>query len=100
MLKRHQCVLDLRANSLTIGTTGTTVQFLSEGQLDASARLAGPAAEAAQREEMEIQKALEASKSDQNQPSSSSSNQPEAQINPKVAQVMNMTKCTKQKERS
>ena len=52
MLKRHQCVLDLRANSLTIGTTGTTVQFLSEGQLDASARLAGPAAEAAQREEM------------------------------------------------
>lgn len=97
MLKRHQCVLDLRANSLTIGTTGTTVQFLSEGQLDASARLAGPAAEAAQREEMEIQEALEASKSDQNQPSSSSSKQPEAQINPKVTQVMNMTKCTKQK---
>jgi NACalpha-BTF3-like transcription factor len=46
---------------------------------------------------MEIQEALEASKSDQNQPSSSSSKQPEAQINPKVTQVMNMTKCTKQK---
>ncbi len=52
MLKRHQCVLDLKSNCLSIGTTGTTVQFLSEGQLDASARLAGPAAEAAHREEM------------------------------------------------
>ena len=52
MLKRHQCVLDLNKNSLTIGTTGTTVKFLSEGELDASARLAGPEAEKAHQEEM------------------------------------------------
>ena len=52
MLKRHQCVLDLNKNILKIGTTGTTVSFLTEGELDASARLAGPEAEKAHQEEM------------------------------------------------
>ena len=35
-----------------IFTSKFLVKFLSEGELDASARLAGPAAEAAQSEEM------------------------------------------------
>jgi DNA damage-inducible protein 1 len=33
MLKRHQCVIDLGANCLTVGTTGERVPFLSEGDL-------------------------------------------------------------------
>ena len=52
MLKRHQCIIDLNKSTLTIGTTGTSVSFLSEGQLDASARLAGPEADKAHQEEM------------------------------------------------
>ena len=66
LLKRHQCTIDLKVelfiiiqnlrkkqnNCLTIGTTNQTVQFLSEGQLDAEARLSGPAADNAAREEM------------------------------------------------
>ncbi len=33
MLRRHQCCVDLQANSLRIGTTGTAVPFLGEGEL-------------------------------------------------------------------
>ncbi len=39
MLRRHQCVLDLRENVLHIGTTNTVVPFLGEGDLPRSARL-------------------------------------------------------------
>lgn len=33
MLKRHQCVIDLKNNILRIGTTGTETEFLSEAEL-------------------------------------------------------------------
>ena len=39
MLKRHQCCIDLKNNCLTIGTTNTTTQFLSEGEIPKSERL-------------------------------------------------------------
>lgn len=38
MLKKHQCTIDLRKNSLTIGTTGTETRFLSENELPPCAR--------------------------------------------------------------
>lgn len=38
MLKRHQCVLDLKDNLLKIGTTGTETKFLSESELPDHAR--------------------------------------------------------------
>ncbi|CAA2977238.1 DDI1 homolog 2 [Olea europaea subsp. europaea] len=38
MLKRHQCVLDLKNNILRIGTTGTETRFLNESELPAHAR--------------------------------------------------------------
>lgn len=95
MLKRHQCVLDLNKNILKIGTTGTTVSFLTEGELDASARLAGPEAEKAHQEEMEIDKAIEASKIDaakeENKPGPSGS---APIVDPKVSRIVQMTKCS------
>ncbi|XP_044268057.1 protein DDI1 homolog 2 [Tribolium madens] len=39
MLKRHQCCIDLRANVLRIGTTGTETKFLAESDLPECARL-------------------------------------------------------------
>jgi DNA damage-inducible protein 1 len=39
MLKRHQCCIDLRANVLRIGTTGTETKFLAETDLPECARL-------------------------------------------------------------
>ncbi|KAF0305243.1 Protein DDI1 2 [Amphibalanus amphitrite] len=39
MLKRHQCVIDLRGNVLRIGTTNTTTPFLPESELPPCARL-------------------------------------------------------------
>ncbi|CAH1127435.1 unnamed protein product [Ceutorhynchus assimilis] len=39
MLKRHQCCIDLHANVLRIGTTGTETSFLSESDLPECARL-------------------------------------------------------------
>jgi len=33
MLKRHQCILDLRRNLLVIGTTGAEAKFLNESEL-------------------------------------------------------------------
>lgn len=38
MLKRHQCVLDLKNNILRIGTTGTETKFLSDSELPDHAR--------------------------------------------------------------
>lgn len=38
MLKRHQCVIDLKENILKIGTTGTETRFLNESELPAHAR--------------------------------------------------------------
>lgn len=92
MLKRHQCVLDLAKNELLIGTTGTRVKFLSEGELDASARISGPAAEAAQNEEMEIEEALAASRNDK--PSTSAPVPSATPLDPKVKQIMEITKCS------
>uniref|UniRef100_A0A671WMT7 DNA-damage inducible protein 2 n=1 Tax=Sparus aurata TaxID=8175 RepID=A0A671WMT7_SPAAU len=40
MLKRHQCSIDLKKNTLLIGTTGTETRFLSEAELPECARLA------------------------------------------------------------
>ncbi|KRT80529.1 Ubiquitin [Oryctes borbonicus] len=39
MLKRHQCSIDLKANVLRIGTTGTETSFLAESDLPECARL-------------------------------------------------------------
>lgn len=39
MLKRHQCCIDLHANVLRIGTTGTETPFLAESDLPECARL-------------------------------------------------------------
>lgn len=39
MLRRHQCVIDLRENVLVIGTTGTRTPFLGEQDIPDSARL-------------------------------------------------------------
>ena len=33
MLKRHQCVIDLKKNVLKIGTTGDEIPFLGEGDI-------------------------------------------------------------------
>lgn len=38
MLKRHQCVIDLKDNNLKIGTTGTITKFLNESELPEHAR--------------------------------------------------------------
>lgn len=38
MLKRHQCVIDLKDNILRIGTTGTETKFLIESELPIHAR--------------------------------------------------------------
>lgn len=38
MLKRHQCVIDLKENILKIGTTGTETKFLHESELPPHAR--------------------------------------------------------------
>lgn len=38
MLKRHQCVIDLKDNILKIGTTGTITKFLNESELPEHAR--------------------------------------------------------------
>ena len=66
MLKRHQCVLDLRKGVLVIGATGTETKFLSESELPECARLSGKAQDEAQAmaesakeaEEKQLQEAL------------------------------------------
>lgn len=39
MLKRHQCVIDLKRNILLIGTTGTETRFLDENEIPESLRM-------------------------------------------------------------
>lgn len=68
MLKRHQCCIDLRANVLKIGTTGTETAFLPESELPDCARLSSFSEEeilAKSRKEVEdkdLQRALQNSK--------------------------------------
>lgn len=45
MLKRHQCVLDLKRGVLVIGTTGTETHFLPESELPPCARLSSKVTE-------------------------------------------------------
>ena len=61
MLKRHQCVLDLKKNVLIIGSTGTETRFLAENELPDCARLSGPKTQEAM-EEKALKEALEKSK--------------------------------------
>lgn len=66
MLKRHQCLIDLRRNVLVIGTTATETPFLAENELPDCARLSGPHSEAEsssamEMEDQELAKALEES---------------------------------------
>lgn len=68
MLKRHQCSIDLKANVLRIGTTGTETPFLPENELPDCARLSSLSEEeviAKSRREIEdrdLQRALHDSK--------------------------------------
>ncbi|XP_023011831.2 DNA damage inducible 1 homolog rngo isoform X1 [Leptinotarsa decemlineata] len=79
MLKRHQCCIDLKANVLRIGTTGTETPFLPESELPDCARLSSLSEEevmAKSRKELEdkdLQKALQNSRQVD---SGSSSSQP------------------------
>lgn len=60
-----QCVLDLKANILRIGTTGTETRFLPENELPECARLSGNPEDAARQvEKMEMEKALADSRSE------------------------------------
>lgn len=67
MLKRHQCLIDLKRNVLVIGTTGTETPFLAENELPDCARLSGPKSEddssAVEMEDQELAKALQESAS-------------------------------------
>ncbi|CAL8149309.1 unnamed protein product [Orchesella dallaii] len=51
MLRRHQCVIDLKRNVLVIGTTGTETRFLPESELPDSARLSSNNSEAVKENE-------------------------------------------------
>lgn len=42
MLRRHQCCIDLKSNTLKIGTTGTETRFLHESELPTQNRLHTP----------------------------------------------------------
>ncbi|XP_014666622.1 PREDICTED: protein DDI1 homolog 2-like [Priapulus caudatus] len=57
MLRRHQCIIDLKRNLLVIGTTGTETSFLVESELPDCARLnrsdGAATADAAADQEME-----------------------------------------------
>jgi len=81
MLKRHQCSIDLKNNTLLIGTTGTTTAFLTESELPDCARLTGSPEEekraleesSKMAEELEVKAALERSAKESGGPSTSSS---------------------------
>ena len=80
MLKRHQCVVDLRNNKLVIGTTGTETTFLGEADVPGYARLNGSEGDASH-EKMETddgQQAETAEKSSQS--ASTTPSLPEADI--------------------
>lgn len=78
MLKRHQMNIDLQRNVLRIGTTGTETPFLPENELPDCARLSGGPDEMNVVEESKrsaeddaIRKAIEASKMETDEPSTS-----------------------------
>ncbi|KAJ1528524.1 hypothetical protein ONE63_006930 [Megalurothrips usitatus] len=74
MLRRHECVLDLKANVLRIGTTGTETRFLPENELPDCARLFGNPEDAVRQvEKMEMDKALEDSRKEAEATSSGAS---------------------------
>lgn len=71
MLKRHQCTIDLNANCLHIGTTGSKTPFLPESELPECARLTNSSPEEEKKmidqsrrlqEELEVKEAIERSK--------------------------------------
>ncbi|KAJ8951907.1 hypothetical protein NQ318_019886 [Aromia moschata] len=68
MLKRHQCCIDLHANVLRIGTTGTETPFLPESELPDCARLSSLSEEEImarsrrEAEERDLQRALHSSR--------------------------------------
>ncbi|XP_076821116.1 protein DDI1 homolog 2-like [Clavelina lepadiformis] len=66
MLRRHLCVIDLRENSLIIGTTITKTTFLSENELPSHGRLHDPTSnnESMNNDESSINKAILESKND------------------------------------
>jgi len=68
MLKRHQCVIDLKRNVLVIGSANAETPFLAEADLPACARLTatmdGQAASSASAEDQMLKQAMEASKAE------------------------------------
>ncbi|CAL1532624.1 unnamed protein product [Lymnaea stagnalis] len=96
MLKRHQCVIDLRKNQLEIGTTATITPFLGEADLPEHARLNQPTNTSTQEEDRELAEVLsrsaqEASGSSSNKQSSRSqpSTSPHQFSEEIVARLMN-----------
>jgi DNA damage-inducible protein 1 len=88
MLKRHQCMIDLKDNCLRIGEH-TTTRFLHENELPAHARLNGEAKSGGtqEQEDRDLAEAMDASANDA--PSSSSKPQNPAK-DAKVQQLMDM----------
>nr|XP_002124336.3 protein DDI1 homolog 2 [Ciona intestinalis] len=89
MLRRHLCVIDLRENSLIIGTSQTRTKFLAERDLPVHGRLHNPnATPETQKEEEAINKALLESVNDakQNQESEKKA-QAEGVSNTKIAKM-------------
>ncbi|KAI8796003.1 protein DDI1 2 isoform X1 [Biomphalaria glabrata] len=80
MLKRHQCVIDLKKNQLEIGTTGTITPFLGEADLPEHARLNQPGSSHNQDDDRDLAEAL--SKSAQESAGSSSSKTPSTRNQP------------------
>lgn len=65
MLKRHQCVIDLRRNTLSIGTTGMETTFLTESELPTCARIMFPSGGSTSQEQEDQQLAEALNKSSQ-----------------------------------
>merc|ERR1719474_1768880 len=85
MLKKHQCILDLKRNVLVIGTTGTETPFLSEADLPPCARLStqvneddvlkNSAKEVAAEEDRQLAEAIARSASDSSMDTSESNSE-------------------------
>lgn len=96
MLKRHQCMIDLRENCLRLGDH-TMTRFLHENELPAHARLHGgdvKSPSAQEQEDREIAEAMKASAEDAVASSSSTHQQQQHQHqpsrDPKVQQLVDM----------
>lgn len=68
MLKRHQCIIDLRRNRLEIGDEKIFTPFLGEADLPEHARLNQPPGSASQDEDMDLAEALSRSTQDSGAP--------------------------------